>query len=427
MKIRIHQPVGFNETGGRSNNEDCIFPAKDAATTSDRLFLVCDGVGGEHKGEVASTLACQSLNDYFSQFSGSDITLEKVKESLDYTLRAFEAVEKKDPGTHGMATTLTLLYLQGNGVALAHLGDSRIYQIRNGKIIFKSKDHKWVNELIESGVITEEQAREHPKRNVITRVISAGRNDEPEFTLIGEVRPNDYFFMCSDGVLEQLYDELLEYHLRANPDNEADTAEILEVIKEECYGKTNDNFSAYLIKIASVESEIPLFQKTAIPEYNTTRKDASPLENTETNAAKSMQTNLILLAAILIFATGIFYWKKPRTDPKPVLPNQVFIEATDSSQSAVKQKQAVTPKEIVKLAKPIKQAKNQKSKDKQLMLTKTKPADSTFSGLTKLETGVAPKEDVLQKNEVPDKESIVKSEKSDLPEKLKKVEPKPVE
>ena len=252
MKIAIHQPAGFNEIGGRSNNEDSIFPVAGAATISDRLFMVCDGVGGEHKGEVASFLACKHISDFFSGIGDAEASKSFVQKAIDSARDAFIETEKNDPDTAGMATTLTLLYFDHSGAVLAHLGDSRIYHIRNGKVIFQTRDHKWVNELVESGVITEEQASQHPQRNVITKVITASRSDEAEYVQIADIQPGDFFFLCSDGVLEQLYDDLLEYHLRNNPDNHPEPIEILEAIKNECAHQTNDNFSAYLIKIESV-------------------------------------------------------------------------------------------------------------------------------------------------------------------------------
>lgn len=315
MKITIHQPAGFNEAGGRSNNEDSIFPMPGTAGVSDTLFLVCDGVGGEHKGEIASSVACQCLSHYLDQLKTPDLTLENVQLALEYTRQTFENIEKEDPDTHGMATTLTLLQICDSGIAIAHLGDSRIYQVRNGKVIFQTKDHKWVNELVESGVITEEQARSHPKRNVITKVISAARNDQPDFRLIRDVKAGDYFFMCTDGVLEQLYNELLEYHLRDNPDNQASPAEIINAIKEECEGKTNDNFSAYLIRIDSSET------LAAIVPEKTVKVNIAPPVRQVTNHVhekpKGMIYTLGLLALVLIFAGGAFYFKSSQILSKP--------------------------------------------------------------------------------------------------------------
>lgn len=289
MKITIHQPVGFNETGGRSNNEDSIHPSTEVVKTSDTLFLVCDGVGGLHKGEIASSLACQSISSYFTEFPETDFTQEYIRQALKRTVLAFEEMEKEDPDSAGMATTLTLLAMSNGGIAVAHLGDSRVYQVREGKIIYQTKDHKWVNELVASGVISEAEAMDHPKRNVITRVISAGRNDEADFKLITDVKPDDYFFMCTDGVLEQLYDELLEYHLGNHSEVPLSPEDIIAKIKEECEGKTNDNFSAYLIKIHTTEATNTVILSSGVSSVDTddviisnavtANADITPVEN----------------------------------------------------------------------------------------------------------------------------------------------------
>lgn len=254
MSITIHPPVCFTETGNRSHNEDSVFPPPGRATVSDRLFLVCDGVGGEHRGEVASAEACRCLSEYFAGRPDTTASPDEVQQALDFTRQAFAEIEKQEPDTAGMATTITMLYLLENRAIISHLGDSRIYQVRDGKIIFQTRDHKWVNDLIASGIITEEQAREHPKKNVITRVISASRPDQADYKLIEDVRIGDYFFLCTDGVLERVYDGLLEYHLGQASSEPTSTESTLGAIQDECAGMTNDNFSAYLIQIESVSS-----------------------------------------------------------------------------------------------------------------------------------------------------------------------------
>lgn len=356
MKITIYQPAGFNEKGNRSNNEDTIYPLPDTATAMDTLFLVCDGVGGEHKGEVASALACQSISHYFSGLHAAHITEDNVQQALDVSQKAFEITEQNDPETHGMATTMTLLFLGNSGVVIAHLGDSRIYQVRNGKIIFQTKDHKWVNELVESGVITEEQAREHPKRNVITRVISADRHDQPDFKIIQDVQPEDYFFMCTDGVLEQLYDELLEYHLRDNPDNHYSMEEIIATIKEECEGKTNDNFSAYLIKIKSVDAgSTVISMQTGTHQH---KPSAAPIISDQANKSKGVfYTIFMFVGLLLIGGTAFYFMQKPKnkkTDIKTI---------PDSSGTSYK----ASPTDILNEIKPVKLVTdNEGSEEKQV-------------------------------------------------------------
>lgn len=305
MSIKIYQPVSFSEKGNRPNNEDCVFPQPGFATVADRLFLVCDGVGGEHKGEVASAEACRCLSDYLKNHTGVSLSPEEMNQILTYTCQSFAEIERNDPETHGMATTLTLLYLLDTHIVLAHLGDSRIYQVRDGKIVFQTRDHKLVNELVEGGVITEEQAREHPKKNVITRVIQASRQDQADFKIIDDIRPGDFFFLCTDGVLERLYDGLLEYHLGLKSGSMATPSELMVGIKEECEGMTNDNFSAYLIQIDSVEGNLP---EATVAESEKTLKLSSPLVHTETvQKSNGLFFTLATLIGLLLFGATAYY------------------------------------------------------------------------------------------------------------------------
>lgn len=342
MKISIHQPAGFNEIGGRSNNEDSIYPIPGTATVSDRLFLVCDGVGGEHKGEVASFLACKHISDCFSRIGETEASKTFVQKAVDSARDAFIETEKNDPDTVGMATTLTLLYFDNTGAILAHLGDSRIYQIRNGKVIFQTKDHKWVNELVESGVITEEQATQHPQRNVITKVITASRSDEADYMQITDIQAGDFFFLCSDGVLEQLYDDLLEYHLRDNPDNHPEPIEILEAIKNECALKTNDNFSAYLIKIESVEQ-----QKAEEEKVNEKVVNAVIPEPVVPQQAPKKPRGVLfgLITFAVIFCSGLIFHfvRSEKQAEKALFESKVNVNGRDTVQVEVPDRAVAEP------------------------------------------------------------------------------------
>ncbi|KAA0989252.1 PP2C family protein-serine/threonine phosphatase [Dyadobacter aurulentus] len=334
MKISIHQPAGFNEMGGRSNNEDSIYPIPGTATSADRLFLVCDGVGGEHKGEEASFLACKHISDFFLRSGEEDISKSFVQKAVIAAREAFIETEKHDPDTAGMATTLTLLYFDNYGAVLAHLGDSRIYHIRNGKIIFQTSDHKWVNELVQSGVITEEQAALHPQRNVITKVITASRADEADYMRISDIEAGDFFFLCSDGVLEQLYDDLLEYHLRDNPDNHPEPIEILEAVKNECAHQTNDNFSAYLIKIASVGE-----QKAGEEKVNEKVVNAVMPESVVSRQSIEKPRGVLfgLIAFAVIFCSGLIFHfvKSEKQAEKALFESKTNINDPDSVQVEV--------------------------------------------------------------------------------------------
>ncbi|CAG4994734.1 hypothetical protein DYBT9275_01455 [Dyadobacter sp. CECT 9275] len=251
MKIQIARPCALHEIGKRTNNEDNLFPAKGMATSDDRLFLVCDGVGGAEKGEIASDIACQAIPDYFRRNSIFKSEAQTVYDAIAFAKTEIEKFLRDNPGSEGMATTLTLLHLHEDGATIAHIGDSRVYHIRNGKILWKTRDHSYVNDLVNAGLITEAEALSHPRRNVIMRAL---QGNDPNVTAdvhtIPKINKGDYFFLCSDGILESVDDTTLTEILSTQ---DADTVK-MERIAGLCRENSRDNFSAYLVRITQVEN-----------------------------------------------------------------------------------------------------------------------------------------------------------------------------
>ena len=171
MKIKTDRPLSIFEIGCRSNMEDCIYPAYGEATDKDRLFILCDGMGGHENGEVASGIVCRVMADYIQNHSKDFITDETIKAALN---DAIENLDKEDNGaSRKMGTTMTLLYFHRGGCIAAHIGDSRIYHIRpkNSRIMYKSRDHSLVYDLYMAGEIDKEEMATYSRKNVITRAI----------------------------------------------------------------------------------------------------------------------------------------------------------------------------------------------------------------------------------------------------------------
>ncbi len=251
----------LNEQGKRRNNEDKIYPLKGTATSSDNLFIVCDGVGGECKGEVASEIVCISI---YQNINHQELPLANGKEAIS---NAIKYANKKladhasgDSTARRMSTTLSLIYLNERSIVTAWCGDTRIHHIRNGKVIWKSDDHSLVHELIKTGEISETEAKSHPKKNIITRSLNAlNTNNTVEFHEVEDIIDGDFFLLCTDGFLEQLDEGIICSVL--NDDNETDKArQFLNL----CEGKTKDNFSMYLVKVHT-----PVKQKKATGLSNT--------------------------------------------------------------------------------------------------------------------------------------------------------------
>lgn len=250
--MQTGKPHALNEQGGRSNNEDSIFPPKNQADETTRFFLVCDGMGGHENGEVASSSVCESFAAFLEKVAPDDFNEEVFNRALDF---AFDGLDKKDhshPTAKKMGTTLVFLHLNNKQALMAHIGDSRIYHLRkNGQgevdIVYKSSDHSLVNELLKAGIITEEEAACHPKKNVITRVLQPHpeKRCKADIHIEPDLRAGDRFFLCSDGVLENLTDKQLCSMAAEQTDDEA----LINAIRTLCEGHSRDNFSAWLVSV----------------------------------------------------------------------------------------------------------------------------------------------------------------------------------
>ena len=271
MHIQSAFPFAFTHIGQRSTNQDAVYPAVGTATDKTRLFLVCDGMGGADKGEVASNLLGTAIKDYALAMNEPIFDQVHLNAALDRAYDAYEAYFEQHPLVNRMGSTLALLQIHQNGVTAAHLGDSRIYQLRAGKIIFQTRDHRQVNDMVESGIITAAQALSHPWRNRLSRAVVASSDDKkgqssrsvPDVVTLTDIQAGDYFFMCTDGVLERIDDYVLETVLASNlPDLTK-----IQSLQSMCGEETKDNYSGYLIGISYVKQAEPLHPSDSFKKY----------------------------------------------------------------------------------------------------------------------------------------------------------------
>lgn len=233
--IKIKEQLFISEKGKRENNEDCC------GLINGSTYIVCDGVGGAEKGEVASKSVVEVLLSAFKKQPAPP--LARVISEAEQSLSAYL---EQHPQALGMATTLTLSRVTPEGLSVAWVGDSRVYQFRNGRIVFVTKDHSWVNEALQSGVLTQEEAKDHPKSNIITRAIQGLHKPvKAETTLLTDVQKGDHILHCSDGVLEAWNDE----DLSALFSSATSCQQLIERIKQECLKDSKDNFTAIVYRI----------------------------------------------------------------------------------------------------------------------------------------------------------------------------------
>jgi protein phosphatase len=256
MQIQTALPLAFSHVGQRVTNQDTLYPAVGTASEQSGLFIVCDGMGGLDKGEIASRLLCEAVFRYASAMDYPIFDHVHLKTALDQAYSSYYDYLRAHPLVSRMGSTLAFLQIHERGVTVAHIGDSRVYQIRNREIIFRTQDHKQVADMVTNGIITAEQARTHPWRNRLSRAVTVSSTDKegqtsppcPDISMLQDVQPGDYFFMCTDGVLETVDDQLLINLLAGN---EPDQVKI-QVILDRCDNQTKDNYSGYLIGIQHV-------------------------------------------------------------------------------------------------------------------------------------------------------------------------------
>jgi PPM family protein phosphatase len=246
----------LNEQGKRANLEDAIFPRPKEAQLNDRIFVVCDGVGGSNKGEVASQLVSQIIGHQLNSFGDSEvIDKSHIDTALKESIRSMAEYVSLQSEATGMATTLTIAVIKDKSILLAWCGDSRIMQIRNGQIVYQTSDHSLVAELVKKGEITEEEAEGHPQKNKIFRSVNAdGNNSIPEFYTIDTFEDNDWLLLCTDGVLEQLHKKNIA---EIFSDKYSDSILPDQQFHNLCYGKTSDNYSMYLLRLKSGKITVP--------------------------------------------------------------------------------------------------------------------------------------------------------------------------
>jgi protein phosphatase len=177
----------------RSNNQD-------SAYAGPNLLVVADGMGGHAGGDVASALTIAALVGLDRPDHSSDQSMSELERSIDRARQDLVDATTADPDLAGMGTTVTALLKSGNTLAMAHLGDSRAYLLRDGVLAQVTVDHTFVQHLVDTGRITADEAETHPQRNVVMRVLGDFDLDLTPDLSIREAIPGDRWMLCSDGL-----------------------------------------------------------------------------------------------------------------------------------------------------------------------------------------------------------------------------------
>ncbi len=360
------------DADGNPHQEDCLFPEYGKQTDADRTFILCDGMGGHDAGEVASATVCEAM-------SGSVLNDGHDKDGVftdaDFAAAltaAFDALDKKDTGaSKKMGTTMTFLKLHNDGATIAHIGDSRVYHIRPGKtgedtqILFETEDHSLVHDLIKVGELTREEARKSGQKNIITRAMQPNMERRPKADIYhtADIKPGDYFYMCSDGMLEQddmesgvslknIFSEeggdddrkvgILRGATDENKDNHsAFIIHVLEVVDPAVDQETKDNSETAPTKHEAIVEEEPEDAHAQTQDNGENAHDGA--KDSGENAAHVCQSNrhrflrrwlilcAVLIAIAAVAAFVVTYLKRKAPDPPEV--KKAEIEVTNRSNS----------------------------------------------------------------------------------------------
>jgi PPM family protein phosphatase len=313
--VRLGRAAGVTDTGRRRlRNEDAFI-------CEPPLFAVADGMGGARAGEIAAGLAAAALEEAGGETRGAEGVAELIAEA---NRRIWER-SVADPRTAGMGTTVTaaLVDAASGTVAIGHVGDSRAYLLRDGELEQLTTDHSLVAELVQSGVLTPEEAERHPQRSAITRALGTEETvDVESFTVPAE--PGDLFLICSDGLSSMLADSAIRSAIEQADDLER-AADALIAAANARGGE--DNVTVVLFEIVE-EGASPAMP--AMPEAETTLVDMPPPEpepepaqaeeeeKDEDAAEKSPRrfgagpggrvTALLLILAVLGVGVVALYW-----------------------------------------------------------------------------------------------------------------------
>lgn len=267
----------------RTQNEDAISgtaPDFEPASRRGYLYIVADGMGGHNAGEVASSQAAQSV--YQRYYADADPDIHR---SLDNAIRWANAElyqqAQSEVGQHGMGTTLTAAVIAENHLFAAHVGDSRMYLLRGGKLEQVTQDHSWVEEQVQAKVLTRAQAESHPQRNIITRALAT----EPDVRVDHfdrDLTTGDIVILCSDGLSTDVEEEqLVMLSMQAPSAHDA----VQTLIERANANGGRDNVSVAVIRL--------------VGEKAATRRAASRLRLPSVLLAAAIVVVAILLLAVL--------------------------------------------------------------------------------------------------------------------------------
>lgn len=232
--------------GGRAENQD-TYASVD--TPFGMLILVCDGMGGGPSGKAASVLAAKAITQYIMEQSGRPERKQLLRDAILFANDAILEAVHKNPASRGMGTTVTALLINEQSAVVAHVGDSRVYQFRGRRKVFRTEDHSLVFERVRMKQMTEEEARTAENSNIITQAVGSANGIRPDVVEL-PYEKGDRFMLCSDGIWGTFPEPEL-IRMAAGPKSLTGALDGLVVRVDECgfsNGGRHDNLTAAFLQ-----------------------------------------------------------------------------------------------------------------------------------------------------------------------------------
>ena len=246
--LRVSSQTNIGKT--RAVNQDTVFVSCEPIGPVPNLFIVADGMGGHNGGEIASNAAiahfCNHIKDSHAEPDGLLDLLMGAAHSANTSVLA---QAKDNPDLTGMGTTLTACTIINGKCVIVHIGDSRAYAITADKTYQLTNDHSFVNEMVKAGQITQIEAREHPKRNILTKVLGINSEMSADGYVI-DVKPDSVILLCSDGLYNMVTEDEISVIIKSAQESGQNSAEAL-VNAANARGGT-DNISVVVIDCKEV-------------------------------------------------------------------------------------------------------------------------------------------------------------------------------
>jgi protein phosphatase len=235
----------------RSNNEDCCLywePESDEEfRRKGRLAVVADGMGGYEGGQEASRLAVETVRHIYDSSSENDPQRVLI-EAMGTAHRNIQRYAEEHPQFQGMGTTCTALSIVGRDLCFAHVGDSRLYLVREAAVSRLTRDHSYVGRLVESGIVRSEDAESHPQRHILTAALGSGRDvepDVPEHPVV--LQEGDTLVLCTDGLWSLINEQELGVAVRGN----SPAKSCLALVKMALERGGPDNITVLILRVSA--------------------------------------------------------------------------------------------------------------------------------------------------------------------------------